>query len=452
MRPHPQNGPQTLDLFRSQLDQIINMNHELVKLAHAVDWPLLEEKNNGFYAQEGRPGVPARLMIGLHILKYMYNLSDESVCERWVYDPYFQYFCGEMYFQHKLTMERSSMTHWRKRVGEEFCKTLAQESLYSAYKLGALTLKDMEKVAVDTTVQPKAITHPTDAKLYYKAIIGLGKLAKRYDVELRQSYVRVAKRELIKVGRYIHAKQMKRAKKSQKKLAIYLGRLIRDINRATAGNQELSNHFLIKLDRARRILNQKRTDTNKIYSWHAPEVECISKGKAHKPYEFGCKVSLITNIHASPAGHFVLHTEALHDRPYDGHTLRPMLDGMKEWTGIDPKRIYVDKGYQGHDYPKKLRVFKSGQKRGVTKAIKRELKRRSVIEPIIGHVKQEHRLDRNYLQGWLGDKLNALLAAAGYNFRLILKWLRKLFWLIFALLIFDFFKEEKPQMQVYCSK
>jgi len=181
-------------------------------------------------------------------------------------------------------------------------------------------------------------------------------------------------------------------------------------------------------------------------------VECISKGKAHKPYEFGCKVSLITNIHASPAGHFVLHTEALHDRPYDGHTLRPMLDGMKEWTGIDPKRIYVDKGYQGHDYPKKLRVFKSGQKRGVTKAIKRELKRRSVIEPIIGHVKQEHRLDRNYLQGWLGDKLNALLAAAGYNFRLILKWLRKLFWLIFALLIFDFFKEEKPQMQVYCSK
>ena len=131
MRPHPQNGPQTLDLFRSQLDQIINMNHELVKLAHTIDWPLLEEKNNGFYAQEGRPGVPARLMIGLHILKYMYNLSDESVCERWVYDPYFQYFCGEMYFQHKLTMERSSMTHWRKRVGEEFCKTLAQESLYS---------------------------------------------------------------------------------------------------------------------------------------------------------------------------------------------------------------------------------------------------------------------------------------------------------------------------------
>jgi len=450
MRPPCQDAPETLDLFRSQLDQIINMNHELVKLAHAVDWQLLEEKNSSFYATEGRPGVPSRLMIGLHILKHMYNLSDEGVCERWVYDPYFQYFCGEMYFQHKLKMERSSMTHWRKRVGDEFCKALAQESLHTAYKLGALEIKDMEKVAVDTTVQPKAITHPTDAKLYYKAIIGLGKLAKRHEVALRQSYVRVAKQALVKVGRYTHAKQMKRARKSQKKLAVYLGRLMRDINRATEGYDALRKLFLIKLDRAARILNQKRTDSNKIYSWHAPEVECISKGKAHKPYEFGCKVSLITNIKASPAGHFVLHTEALHDRPYDGHTLKPMLEGMKEWTGIEPKRIYVDKGYQGHDYPQKLRVFKSGQKRGVTKAIKRELKRRSVIEPIIGHVKHEHRLDRNYLQGWLGDKLNALLAAAGYNFRRILKWLRTLFWLIFGTLFFSFFRNEKPRMQVNC--
>ena len=225
---------------------------------------------------------------------------------------------------------------------------------------------------------------------------------------------------------------MKRAKKAVKKLKTYLGRIIRDIERKIAGNEQLREKFFISLHKATRILNQKKEDKEKIYSWHAPEVECIAKGKANKPYEFGCKVSLVTNVNRAPAGHFVLHTAALHGRPFDGHTLKPMIEGMQTWTGIEPKRIYVDKGYQGHDYPKKLRVFKSGQKRGVTKSIKKELKRRSVIEPIIGHVKHEHRLGRNYLRGWLGDKANALFAAAGYNFRLILSWLRDIFLLILA--------------------
>jgi len=179
MRPHSQEIRENYDLFRTQLTQILNMEHELVKLGDVIDWKHLEARNGEFYKAEGRPGVAARLMIGLHFLKYMFNLSDEGVCERWVYDPYFQYFCGETYFQHKFTMERSSMTHWRKRVGEKFCETLMQESLYSAYKLGALKKNDVKKVVVDTTVQPKAITFPTDAKLYYKALISLGKLAKQ---------------------------------------------------------------------------------------------------------------------------------------------------------------------------------------------------------------------------------------------------------------------------------
>ena len=447
MQPHPQNIPQTIDLFRSQLDQIINMEHELVHLAHALDWDYLEERNSHFYHDEGRPGVPTRLMIGLHILKYMFNLSDEGVCERWVYDPYFQYFCGEKYFQYELTMERSSMTHWRKRVGDEFCETLVQESLHSAFKLGALKVKDVKRVAVDTTVQPKAITYPTDAKLYHKAILNLGDLAKKNNVELRQSYVRVSKQLLVKTGRYLHAKQMNRAKKTSKKMKTYLGRIIRDISRKIATDDGVKEVFSLALEKAKKIFLQKREDSEKLYSWHAPEVECISKGKAHKPYEFGCKVSLITNINPAPAGHFILHTAALHGRPYDGHTLKPMIEAMQTSTGIEPERIYVDKGYQGHDYPKRLRVFKSGQKRGVTGAIKRELKRRSVIEPVIGHVKHEHRLNRNYLYGILGDKMNALLAAAGYNFRLILKWLRDLFWLIFCMLSFSF---ERPQFKISC--
>jgi IS5 family transposase len=434
MRPNSQDTPQTYDIFRSQLTQIINLEHELVCMSVAIDWKYLEEKNAEFYKGEGRPGVNSRLMIGLHILKYMYNLSDEGVCERWVYDPYFQFFCGEIYFQHKLDMERSSMTHWRKRVGDKFLENIVQESLHSAFRLGALETKDIERVAVDTTVQPKAVTFPTDAKLCYKAIVSLGKLAQHEGLELRQSYVRVAKHTLVKVGRYRHAKQMKRAKKVEKKLKTYLGRIIRDIERRIAEDDVLKEKFFISLHKATRILNQKKEDKEKIYSWHAPEVECIAKGKADKPYEFGCKVSLTTNINPSKAGHFVLHTAALHGRPFDGHTLRPMIEAMQTWTGIEPNRIYVDKGYRGHDYPKKLRVFKSGQKRGVTKSIKKELRRRSVIEPIIGHVKHEHRLDRNYLRGWLGDKANALLAAAGYNFRLILNWLKGPFLLIFSLI------------------
>jgi len=439
MRPNPQDLPQTYDIFRSQLTQVINMRHELVLLSQAIDWKYLEERNAEFYKDEGRPGVTARLMIGLHLLKNMFNLSDENVCERWVYDPYFQFFCGEIYFQHKLDMERSSMTHWRKRVGEKFLETLVQESLHSAFKLGALETKDVKRIAVDTTVQPKAVTFPTDAKLRYKAILALGNLAKREEVELRQSYVRVARQILIKASRYRHAKQMKRAKKAEKKLKTYLGRIIRDIQRKIESSDPLKEKFFSSLHKAIRILNQTKDSKDKIYSWHAPEVECIAKGKADKPYEFGCKVSLITNVNAAPAGHFVLHTAALHGRPFDGHTLKPMVEAMQSWTGIEPERIYVDKGYQGHNYPKKLRVFKSGQKRGVTKAIKKELKRRSVIEPIIGHVKHEHRLCRNYLQGWLGDKANALLAAAGYNFRLILNWLKDLF--LFILILITTFLE-----------
>jgi len=432
MRPHNENLPETADLFRSQLDQIINMEHELVELSKAVDWSYLDERNGEFYSSEGRPGVPSRLIIGLHILKYMFNLSDEGVCERWVYDPYFQFFCGEKYFQHEFKMDRTSMTHWRHRVGDQFCETLLQESLHSAFKLGALEIKDVERVAVDTTVQPKAITHPTDAKLYHKAIQSLGKLSKQHGVILRQSYSRVSKQLAVKIGRYRHAKQMKRANKSLRKLKTYLGRIIRDITRKISNENHLNEIFLVPLDKAKRLFMQEKHSKNKLYSWHAPEVECISKGKAHKPYEFGCKVSMMTNINPAAAGHFVLHTAALHGNPYDGHTLKPMVEAMQALTGIEPKRIYVDKGYQGHDYPKKLRVFKSGQKRGVTGAIKRELKRRAVIEPIIGHVKHEHRLDRNYLLGMLGDKMNAVLAAAGYNFRLVLKWLRELLWLIFC--------------------
>lgn len=427
MKPKNKNLSKTADLFRSRLDNILNLRHELVLLTNSIDWNFLENKVAPFYSDEGRPGIPARLIVGLHILKHMYNLSDESVCERWVENPYYQYFCGEEYFQHTFPIERSSMTHFRHRVGEDFCIALLQESLNTAHQLGALETKNLEKVVVDTTVQEKAITFPTDAKLRYRAILCLAKVAKRNEIKLRQSYVRVGKIAVVKSSRYRHAKQMKRARKEEKKLQTWLGRMIREIERKTASNSELKNILKDDLSKATLIHQQKKSDTNKLYSWHAPEVECISKGKAHKPYEFGCKVSITTHVNSAPAGHFVLHAKAFHGSPYDGHTLNPVLSEYRTQIGIEPNRIYVDKGYQGHNYEKKTHVFKSGQKRGVTASIKKELKRRSAVEPLIGHLKNDGRLGRNYLYGQLGDKVNCLMAASGYNFRLILRWLRKVF-------------------------
>lgn len=446
MKPRGQKVTKVDDLFRSRLDNIINTRHELAKLADSINWAFLESKVTPFYTDEGRPGLPTRLIVGLHLLKHMYNLSDEAVCERWVENPYYQYFCGEEYFQHRFPIERSSMTHFRNRVGEDFCVALLQESLHTAHQLGALETKNLKRTVVDTTVQPKAITFPTDAKLRYKAITSLVKLAKQNQVKLRQSYVRVGKLALIKSSRYRHAKQMKRAKKAEKKLHTWLGRIIRDIERKIDNDPILQNQFESALEKAKKIHQQQKNDTDKIYSWHAPEVECIAKGKAHKPYEFGCKVSITTNVNPAPAGHFVLHAKAFQGRPYDGHTLKPVLEELKIQTGIESERIYVDKGYRGHNHPKKLRVFMSGQKRGVTAAIKRELKRRSAVEPLIGHLKNEGRLGRNYLYGVDGDRINAVMVAAGYNFKLILRWLRDFLSSILRMLLLAFLPIKKPAL------
>lgn len=431
MKPpkHQKNNQQ--DLFRQRLDSIINMRHELVLLSHGIDWDRLDIHFGQFFSQNGRPGIPSRMMIGLHILKHTYALSDEEVCARWVENPYFQYFCGETFFQHDFPIERSSMTHWRKRVGDEALNILLQESLFVALKTKALKPQDLTKITVDTTVQEKAITFPTDAKLHYKAIEKLGEVAKDNGIDLRQSYVRVAKQTLIMVGRYRHAKQMKRAKKSMRKLHTYLGRLIRDVERkASEMGEELLEAFL----KAKRIYHQKTKDTHKLLSWHAPEVECISKGKPHKPYEFGCKVSVISTVNPSKGGHFVLQSSALHGNPYDGHTLKEAIDQYVKDTGIKPKRIYVDKGYRGHDPSLKLNVFKSGQKR-LAPQIQKELKRRSAIEPLIGHLKNDGRLGRNYLKGRIGDRINAIFSGIGHNFRLLLRWIRNLFIYILAIIL-----------------
>jgi IS5 family transposase len=245
---------------------------------------------------------------------------------------------------------------------------------------------------VDTTVQEKAIAHPTDARLTHRAIEKLVDLAKR-KVSLRQSYLRVAKRAAIMVGRYTHAHQFKRARRELKFLRTRLGRVIRDIRRKIAGNAALEDRFGPLLDLASRVRQQdQRQRGPKVYSLHAPEVECIGKGKARAPYEFGCKVSIVTPVTAPKGGQFVLHAKALHGNPYDGHTLGPVIAGLEKLTGVAVRRIHVDKGYRGHNYPEKFKVWITGQVRRVTKAIRREMRRRAAVEPVIGHLKDDHRM------------------------------------------------------------
>src|SRR5665213_2104795 len=245
MRPKERRESGEQDLFRSRLDQLIDLNHALVKLARTINWRFLEEKFGAAYSDRpGHPPLPTRLMAGLAILKYTYDLSDEALCERWVENPYFQFFCGEEFFQHRLVFDRSSLTRWRQRMGEEKLLALIQESLAVAARTDALKPSDLARVIVDTTVQPKAVMFPTDARLINRARERLVRQAQKLGVALRQSYRRVGKFALIKHQRYAHAKQFKRANGSLRKLKTYLGRVIRDIRRKTASNDGMREALL----------------------------------------------------------------------------------------------------------------------------------------------------------------------------------------------------------------
>jgi transposase, IS5 family len=434
MRPKQQKTTGEGDLFRARLDQIIDMKHELVQLAGRLDWGWLDAEIAPLYSDNGRPGVATRFVLGLLLLKHVYALSDEGVCERWVYDPYFQYFTGEEFFQHVFPHERSDLSHWRKRLGPKL-ELLLAESLRVAHAAGALRTKDLQRVTVDTTVQPKAITFPTDAKLLHAAIRGLNRLACRHGVRLRQSYLRVAKRAAMMAGRYAHAKQFNRHRRELRLLRSRLGRIVRDIRRKISGRPELETLFERPLMKAAQIRSQQQRQRGwKLYSFHAPEVECIGKGKASAPYEFGVKASIVTTNRRAPGGQFVLHAAALPGNPYDGHTLRDMIAATERLTGCSIERAYVDKGYRGHDTEHPHRVFISGQKRGVFGVIRRELRRRSAIEAVIGHLKTDGHLGCCHLKGSEGDAANAVLSAAGHNLRLILAWLRALLCLILAAL------------------
>jgi transposase, IS5 family len=396
-------------------------------LAGLVPWSRFDEAFGRFYRPIGRPAKPTRLMVGLHYLKHVHDLSDEEVVARWVENPYWQFFCGFDFFQHEAPLDASTMTRWRKRIGPEGLEEMLKASVGVALDTGVAKPSSLERVSVDTTVQPKAIAHPTDSRLYWKALQSLVRQAKRHGITLRQSHTRLAKAAMVRAGRHAHARQFRRMRRALKQLRTYLGRVFRDVGRKIAGNTALEGKFARLLGLVERLMAQKPKDKDKLYALHAPEVVCIAKGKARTPYEFGAKVGIaVTNREG-----LVLAAKAFAGNPYDGHTLAETLDQATSVSGVTPERIYVDKGYRGHNYTGAGEVMIAGRRRGLSATMRRELRRRSAIEATIGHMKTDGRLDRNFLLGQAGDAINALLAAAGHNLRLVLAALA--LWLAFIL-------------------
>ena len=410
------NEKSPLHLFQSRLDQILNMEHAMVKLSKAIDWSVFDDEFGPLYSEDlGRPGKPIRLMVGLHYLKHAFDESDETVVERFLENPYWQYFCGFEYFQHQLPIDPTSLVRFRKRVGAEGLEVLLKQTVDTARRGKLLKRSDCKRVNVDTTAQEKAIAYPTDPALYQKMRIKLVQAARARGIKLRRSYSRKGKEALIKQNRYRHAGQHQRANKMKKKLKTYLGRVVRDIRRKACDIDSDLNALLCKADR---LLARQRDSKNKLYAIHAPEVECISKGKAHKKYEFGVKVGIVS----TSRGNWIVGSRALPGNPYDGHTLAQSVSHAESISGVEVKHVHVDKGYRKHDYTGEAQVHISGAgPRKKSRWDKLWRRRRSAVEPVIGHAKHDNRMSRNYLKGSDGDKMNAVLAACGYNMRKLYK-------------------------------
>jgi len=411
------------ELFKIELERIIDRHHPLVRLSGIVNWNHLEEVFGATYHPDtGRPGISTRLMVSLHYLKYAYNLSDEAVVEGWVENPYWQYLSGMKTFEHELPIDPSSMVRWRERIGEAGAEELLRQTLESGLKIKAIKKHQLKRANVDTTVQEKAIRYPTDAALYDRAREKLVKAAEEREIPLRQTYRRKSKEMLFKQSRYRHARQMKRAGRCVNTLRTYLGRVIRDIERKELEPDEELKELL---EISHRIYEQKRNDRNKIYSIHAPEVSCIAKGKAHKKYEFGCKVS----VAVTSKGGWFIGARVFHNNPYDGHTLKEALKQIETLSPVRLEHVFVDMGYRGHNYDEgEIEVHVDKRRRGRTpRSLWKWMKHRAAIEPSIGHLKHGHRMDRNRLKGEEGDRINAVMSAAGMNFIKLLRYLSATF-------------------------
>lgn len=413
------------DLLRPRLVDLIDMRHELVKLATLIDWEFFDQEWAGFFpSTTGRPATSPRLVAGLMYLQHLHGLSDEAVVDRWVENPYFQHFTGEMFFQHRAPIHPSSLSRWRDRIGDEGAEWLLTKTIEAGRTSGVVKDESLSQVSIDTTVMEKNIAYPTDARLYEKARAKIVALAQETGITLRQTYARKAPLLAAQVGRYAHARQFKRMRKALRTLKGYTGRVMRDLRRQLSliPTGALRETILDTLALVSRLLHQPPKGGGKIYALHEPDVDCISKGKARVRYEFGTKVSIATTIKEG----FVVGIRAMPGNPYDGHTLAEALEQVEILSDQRPSLAVVDRGYRGHGV-ENTSVLISGTRRGLTPKLKKLLRRRSAIEPEIGHMKSDGRLARCPLKGLRGDAIFAVLCGCGHNIRKILRYLRSLF-------------------------
>ena len=424
-----EENPQ-LNMYQIPLVNVINMQHELVLLAQSIDWKSVEADFAPYYSDMGRPAVPVRKMVGCMLLKQMYNLSDEAFVDRWVENIYWQYFCGETYFQFKKPFDPSDFVHFRKRLGSDGAEKLLKLSV-SLFEKKQVEEKE---VLIDTTVQEKNITFPTDTKLHKKIIEGCWKIAKKEGLKLRQSYSRTLVQLMIDQRFREHPRRKKKAMAAARKIKTIAGRLIRDVERGLDDKERLVAYD-DQLWLYYRVLGQKKDSKNKIYSFHAPEVSCISKGKEHKKYEFGNKSGFVITKNSG----IILGAMAFEGNPYDGHTLEPQLEQVYDLMGRLPKVALVDRGYKGRKTILGVEIRMPGSGKGKTAYEKHKdrlrFRRRASIEPVIGHLKSDHRMLRNYLKGVEGDMINTIMAAVAINMIKRLRQIRGAVYLVLDLLI-----------------
>jgi len=410
------------DIFNPLLSDFIDLNHELSLLAQKIDWHYFDKEFSSYYSKRGKPAMCIRLMVGSLMLKRIYNLGDETLCEAWVRDPYMQYFCGMAHFKHKFPCDPSDFVHFRNRIGEDGVEKIFA---YSVHLHG----KDaLEKSALsDTTVQENNTTFPTDAKLAKKIIDKCNALADANGVNQRQTYVRKSKQLVRLTYNPTHPKRVKKAKKSMRKLKTIAGRLIRELERELPTEQLLLHQE--DLDLYKSILAQQRKDKNKIYSIHKPFTTCIAKGKAHKQYEFGNKVGLITTYKTL----IITAIKSFKGNPHDSKTIEPLLDQMAKNVKHYPKEIIYDRGGKGQKQIKETKIATPDYKplkrdtEYQKRSKRKKFRRRAAIEPVIGHLKTDYRMGQNYLHGSKSPQINAFLAATGWNLKKMMKKLKQEF-------------------------
>ena len=390
----------------------------------------------------GRPRLPVRLMASLLYLKNSFNLSDAELVERWAENVVWQFFSGMDYYEPRLPCDATQIGRFRRLLGEDGIEQLLKATIDCAVDIKAVKPADLERVIVDSTVQSKAIAHPVDSRLLEIARHKVVAAARRCGISLKQTYAQEGKTLRRKAGGYAHAKQFKRLRKTVKRQRTILGVVMREVQRALAADKaavaaggtpanaasspKALSDLATLLERAERIRTQQRDTKNKLYALHAPEVECISKGKARNPYEFGVKVSLaVTHKQGLMVG-----VRSFPGNPYDGHVLSAQLEqtaNLLQDTGRVPKQVVVDLGYRGVDADNPgVQIIHRGKYKSLSDHEKKLLKRRQAIEPLIGHAKADHRMDRCWLHGAVGDALHALSCAAGYNIRWLLRAITRL--------------------------